>query len=78
MFTLYPDYPSFNTQEMWEPTTQLGDDTFFNNMGYDAIQESTLSADMTAKVVDPFDNTDESMMWYGMPSSAPTVDEYLI
>lgn len=82
MFSMYPDYPG--AEAGMYPTTAepIGEfNSFFGDIQQQQAQPdktSTLFGDNTAKAVDPFDNTDESMMWYGMPSSAPTVDEYLI
>lgn len=84
MFSMYPDYPSIGAKMYPTVAEPIGDfDNFFGSTQQhqqqaQPEQTSTLFGDNTAKAVDPFDNTDESMMWYGMPSSAPTVDEYLI
>ena len=82
MFSLYPDYPSIEAKMHPTVAEPIGDySSFFETIAAQQAQPdktSTLFGDNTAKAVDPFDNTDESMMWYGMPSSAPTVDEYLI
>ena len=82
MFSLYPDYPSIEAKMYSTTAEPIGEfNSFFGdiqNQQAQPDQTSTLFGDNTAKAVDPFDNTDESMMWYGMPSSAPTVDEYLI